>query len=375
MKIGIFGGTFAPPHNTHIEMAKESLLQLELDKLFVLPCGFPPHKFSATYKFDRLEMTRLAFCGLNNTFVDTYEIDRGGKNYSYETLLHFKELYPLAQLYFIIGGDSLRDFPQWKNPQIIADNATLAVCRRKGLDFLPYAEKARQNYNAKIKEVRITQSDISSRAVRCDLEFFNALSFVPVAAGKNSLDLIPQSVMEYINQKGLYKEHFDDIKKLALTLEQERLSHTYHVIQTALALPSGIEEEKVFTAALLHDCAKQIKKERWGQYGFENNCCGKVAHAKLGALVAQKDFGVIDKEILDAIYYHTTARPAMTALDMTIYIADKLEPSREYPVSHLFKESLEETFLVTFKEALQKLKARGGEIDSLSLDAEAFYFK
>lgn len=356
-------------------MAEQALIQLKLDRLFILPCGEPPHKSSHTSKFDRLEMTRLAFEKIKGAEVDSYEIEKEGKGYTYQTLLHFKELYPAAKLYFIIGGDSLRDFGTWKNPQIISDAATLALCRRKGLEYLPYIAKARHDYNAKIKMVDITLSDVSSRAVRVDCEFFNALSFVPSASGKSSFEFIPQSVKEYILNNRLFTKYGGAIKKLSSLLDGERLSHTYYVVQTALALSGGLDEEKVFTAALLHDCAKQIKKEQWGKYDFNDGCCEKVAHAKLGAIVAKQDFGVSDKEVLDAIYYHSTARKNMTKLDMVIFLADKLEPSREYPVSHLFKESLEETFKAVLSEVVLRLKERGGKIDPLSFEAEEFYLK
>ena len=91
MKIGIFGGTFAPVHNGHVKIAKSALDQLGLDKLIIMPNGLPPHKETTLNKYDRLNVTRLAFEGLPNTIVSDYEITQQGANYSYKTLQHLKE--------------------------------------------------------------------------------------------------------------------------------------------------------------------------------------------------------------------------------------------------------------------------------------------
>ena len=131
MKIGILGGTFAPAHNGHVSMAKRAVDQLLLDKLIVMPNGLPPHKENVLDKNDRFQIASLAFADIPKVEVSDYELKKEGADYSYITLEYFKSRFPHDQLYFIMGGDSFRDFPLWRNPQRIAELAILAVAERK----------------------------------------------------------------------------------------------------------------------------------------------------------------------------------------------------------------------------------------------------
>ena len=136
MKIGIFGGSFDPPHNEHIRLAQAAIDGLGLDKLLIMPAYAPPHKSGKTLSPDseRLQLCRLAFSGLKKAEVSEYEIERKGTSYTYLTCRHFKAEYPTAQLFWLVGTDMLRDFPTWKNPTEILENVTLAVCARNEKD-------------------------------------------------------------------------------------------------------------------------------------------------------------------------------------------------------------------------------------------------
>ena len=128
MKIGIFGGTFNPPHNTHVDIVKTAKEQLALDEVLVVPCGDPPHKTCEVDGSVRFELAKLAFGGLAT--LDDYELNKDGKSYTVETLRHVAELHPNAELYLIIGGDSLKNFGKWYRPAEIAELCTLAVASR-----------------------------------------------------------------------------------------------------------------------------------------------------------------------------------------------------------------------------------------------------
>ena len=107
MKIGIFGGTFNPPHNTHVNIARQAVAQLRFDKLLVVPCGIPPHKYCGVDKLVRLQLCNLAFAGVacsDVTEVWDYEIRKDTASYTVETLREVKRLYPDSELYLIIGG-------------------------------------------------------------------------------------------------------------------------------------------------------------------------------------------------------------------------------------------------------------------------------
>jgi len=364
MRIGIFGGTFNPPHVAHVSIAKRAIEQLDLDKLLVFPCGQPPHKFCSVPKNVRAELSRLAFSDLNKAELDEFELNKVGKSFTVETVAYVKDKYPLAELFLIVGGDSLRDLDKWREPRSLCADCTLVVAARPGSDLMSSAERARQNYSAKIKFLNVDEDDVSSTEIRLKRQFcFDFERYVP------------EKVAEYINQKNLYGDFRHLTQRLPQYLTGKRLSHTFYVTKKGLEIACDCSSNDVFVACALHDVAKYFSRERWSEYGFENadDAPEPVVHAFLGALVAKKDFGIENKAILDAIAYHTTARPNMTELDMVVYCADKLEETRPYPTVHLLKPTLEETFVATLREAYDACLKKGREVHPLTQLAINFY--
>lgn len=358
MKIGIFGGTFSPPHITHREMAQCAVSQLKLDKLFVLPCGFPPHKSTEVSAAHRLEMAKLNFAKLPNTEIDDYEIAHEGNSYSYLTIQHYRQIYPDAELFFIIGGDSIRDFFTWRNPDEICKLTTLAVCERAEIDTSETIEKLQTLYGAKIVKVDITRTNISSTQIRVDCQF-----------GIDSKELLP-SVLEYIKQNGLYSNFYPLVEKVKSTLTEEKFQHTYYVVKRGVEYREKVPFDKAFLACLLHDCAKYIPQKDWEKYNYQNtsNLPLKIVHGELGEKVAKIDYNINDAEILDAIKYHTTARANMTPLDKIVFVADKTEASRPYPIAHLLAATLDETFVNVLSELYQR-RSRYIDITQYQIDA------
>ena len=134
-KIVFFGGTFDPPHTEHIAELKAALEETGAVKAVVMPTADPPHK-DTFYKASgehRLEMCRMSFGDLNAEVSD-YEIKKGGKSYSYETLEHLKSVYPDKELLFLMGTDMLESFKSWKNPERILRCAKPLLCERTGDD-------------------------------------------------------------------------------------------------------------------------------------------------------------------------------------------------------------------------------------------------
>lgn len=362
MKLGIFGGTFSPPHKTHIEMAREAVVRLGLDELIVVPNGIPPHKPCKENKADRLEMSRLAFQSLPKTTVSTYELDKKGASYTYSTLSHFKEQYPQAEIFLIIGGDSLRDFGEWNNPGKIAELAALAVCRREGADYAADKNNAKKNFGARVEEIEINPNEVSSTKLRVDYQFEIDCS------GR-----VAKPVDEYVLSKKLYNDFTPMVRKVKAMLSPERFEHTYYVVLAGQELKTQADKDKVFLACLLHDAAKEMTPADYARYGFKRgDLPEKVIHAPLGAKVAQTDFGVNDREILDAIVYHTTARPNMTELDMAVYVADKIEKTRPYPKRHLIAPTLGQTFVNCLAEIARKKNPGGHPLTQQAID---FYLK
>lgn len=143
-KIGIFGGTFDPVHNEHIALARAAVRELELDSLLVIPAYAAPHKngrreTEAEYRF---QMAKRAFAGIERVRVSDLELAREGTSYTYLTVEAVARMFPDAALYFLVGGDMLRDFKTWKNPERILAAATLVAAAREG-DDADFSEEAR----------------------------------------------------------------------------------------------------------------------------------------------------------------------------------------------------------------------------------------
>ena len=147
-KIAIFGGTFNPVHNGHVNALRQIVSAVELDKVFIMPAKIPPHKIAPDLagERERLEMCRLAFENFSQAEVSDYELKRQGKSYSVYTIRHFKELYPEDKLYFIVGSDMLLSFHQWYEYEEILRKCGLICMSREDGDrdrLLEYAEKMR----------------------------------------------------------------------------------------------------------------------------------------------------------------------------------------------------------------------------------------
>ena len=131
-KIGLYGGTFNPPHKEHINIAKSVLKELGLDLLILIPSYISPHKIGVEVADGpkRLEMLNLAFKNQSKIIVSDYEICKKDVSYTYLTVEYFKNLYKDSQFYLIVGSDMLENFPKWKNPNQIASNVEMVLVER-----------------------------------------------------------------------------------------------------------------------------------------------------------------------------------------------------------------------------------------------------
>lgn len=131
-RIGLFGGTFDPPHFGHLVLAEWARVQLRLDRVVFVPAGTPPHKRGRrlTDAALRLALTRLAVRGNPAFTVSGFEAHRAGPSFTVDTLRHFHARQPGARFYLLMGADSLADFPDWHEPAEIARLATLVVAAR-----------------------------------------------------------------------------------------------------------------------------------------------------------------------------------------------------------------------------------------------------
>ena len=197
-KIGIFGGSFSPPHAGHRRAAEAFRSHLELDKLLVVPAFLPPHKTlcaEASVK-DRLAMCNIAFGDIDNCEISDVEIERGGRSYTYLTLQELAR--DDAELYMLIGTDMMLTLDRWKNPDIIFSLATVCYVRREsdgtvGEALSAKAEEYRRRFGARIVEIPSDALEISSTELR-----------EMITSGKSVSSLLDARVYNYIKERGLY---------------------------------------------------------------------------------------------------------------------------------------------------------------------------
>jgi nicotinate-nucleotide adenylyltransferase len=196
MRLGLFGGTFDPIHLGHLILAEQCRESCELDRVWFVVAGEPPHKRGdRTAVAHRLEMARIAVAGHSAFAVSEIEATRPGPHYSVETLEAVRRERPLDELYFLIGADSLNDLPNWREPGRIAELATIVVVNRAGVEpvdpavFPKFGPRALPILSVTIPSIGIASTDLRRR----------------VAEGKSIRFMVPRGVEAYIEAQGLYR--------------------------------------------------------------------------------------------------------------------------------------------------------------------------
>ena len=202
MKIGIMGGTFDPIHNGHLMLGECAYRNFQLDQVWFMPNGRPPHKASQVIGSSirhRLNMVSLAICSRPYFYLQPYEAERDAVSYSYETMEHFKNNNPDDNFYFIIGADSLFTIEEWVHPERLLQTCTiLAACRevvatlnntKEMISFL------KNKYNASIELLEAPLLSISSKEIRKQIN----------SGGKCLEELLPVEIIHYISENNLYE--------------------------------------------------------------------------------------------------------------------------------------------------------------------------
>jgi nicotinate-nucleotide adenylyltransferase len=194
--LGILGGTFDPPHNGHLALARESLRRLRVAKVFWVLTPDPPHKDDAVTPYPlRREMLRAAIAGNPSFELSEVEAERRGPHYMVDTLRILRKRIPSAEFILLLGGDSLRDILRWHRPKQLIRLCTLAVLRRPGArTSMARLEKFVPGITRRTVFIDAPPMDISSTTIRKD-----------VREGNNISCLVPEAVEEIIRRNGLYK--------------------------------------------------------------------------------------------------------------------------------------------------------------------------
>ena len=384
-RIGIYGGTFNPPHMGHIRGAQYVREQLGLSKLLLIPSCLPPHKElaeGAVCPEQRLEMLRL--CAAEGLEVCDLEIARGGTSYTVDTVTQLRQMYPDAELVLCMGSDMFAIFRQWKDYDTILKNVSLAVMYRgdKGEKETVAQEKLTlENEGAKVYVLENPVVDISSTNLRRMLVFRCADPF------------LDPGVKEYICRNNLYGATqdyrnlpMDKLEQVVVSLlKPNRVRHVLGCRDTAAELARiwGADETDAARAGLLHDITKALdgplQLTLCSQYDimldeFSHNN-PKTLHALTGSFVAERIFGE-NKAVVDAIASHTTGKGNMNTLEKIIYVADYMEPNRDFPgveeLRRLAYTDLDKALKMGLEMTLNMLREQKRQISPGSSEALAW---
>ena len=384
-RIGIYGGTFNPPHIGHIRAAAYAVKELHLDRLLVIPSRISPHKQlpkDSPTPQQRLEMLKIATAGLENMEVSDLELNREGTSYTYQTVQQVRQMYPDAKIYLLMGTDMFLSFHSWRNPELITKDAALAVFYRGDKNEVDAINSRVAEVEWEVELIENPIIDISSTQLRRLLVFGCADSFLPNGVG------------DYIRSHGFYGTDecyrdlpMEELEKVVVSLlDPKRVAHVLGCRDTAVELAKiwGADETDAARAALLHDITKALDgplqltlSDAYGtildKFGKDHP---KTLHALTGSLVAQRIFGE-NEAVVSAIRSHTTGKAGMNTLEKIIYVADYMEPNRDFPgvnkLRHLAKTDLDGAMKLGLEMTLAHLARQGSSVSPESLEALAYF--
>ena len=389
-RIGIYGGTFNPPHIGHLRGAAQAIDALGLDRLILIPDRIAPHKqipSGSPTPEQRLEMLQIAASHYEKMEVSDLELKREGPSYSYITVEQMHELYPDAKLYLLMGTDMFTSFLTWRNPERILSRAALAVMSRGERGEAEAIEAQKQKieamgYEAEVIENQVTV--ISSTQLRRLLAFRCAGEF------------LPEGVLDYIRENRFYDTRanwknlpMEQLEKVVISLlNPNRVAHVLGCRDTAVDLAKrwGANEEDAARAGILHDITKAIDGplqltlcRAYGKILSDfSRKYPKTLHALTGSLVAQRIFGE-NEAVVSAICHHTTGKADMNLLEKIIYVADYMEPNRNFPGVEKLRElaytDMDAALKLGLEMTLVHLKNQGAEVSPESREALAWLNK
>ena len=387
-RIGIYGGTFNPPHIGHIQAAKQAVSLLGLSKLLLVPAYAPPHKSALPSNSptprQRLEMLRIAAADSPKIEVSDLELTREGISYSFETVAQLRRVYPEAELVLFVGTDMFLSFDTWKNPEEILKNAAIGVFYRGEKGERSDIQEKKAELEARGARVYLVQNDvipISSTQMRRLLAFRCAGEF------------LPEGVLDYVREHRLYDTRadwknlpMDQLEQVVISLlKPSRVKHVLGCRDTAVELAKrwGADVTDAARAGILHDVTKAIdgplQLTLCAAYGkllddFSKRY-PKTLHALTGSMVAKRIFGE-NEAVVSAIEFHTTGKADMTLLEKIIYVADYMEPNRDFPGVERLRElaftDLDAALKLGLEMTLEHLGEQGVAVSPASRDALAW---
>jgi len=373
-RCGLFGGTFDPIHCGHLALIAALMQELALDEVVLMPTAQPPHKLkngmaSAEH---RLQMCRLAVADMAGVRVSDWELRQGGVSFTADTLAYLTAESPKTQWYLFVGADMFLSIDTWFRFHDIAAAAVLCAVPRGNVSAAALREKAAalEARGARCVVAEMPVVDVSSTELRERIQ-----------NGGGADGLLPPAVEAYIMENRLYldasgapatDEQITAI--LQRRLKPKRFAHSLAVAEEAVRLAKryGADVTKARTAGLLHDIMKNTSPDdqlqvldNFGVLMSEvERGAEKLYHAMSGAAFAEHVLGITDRDIVNAVRYHTTARAGMSLLEQVLYLADFTSADRDYDdvdvMRRLVDVSAEEAMVYalsyTIKDLVKKKK-------------------
>lgn len=383
-KMGLFGGSFDPIHQGHIDMALRLADSLGLDGVLLMPTFVPPHKIRETMASaeHRLNMCRLVAREHPQLQVSDMEMTRGGASFTVDTLTALCEQYPETAWYLITGADMFVTLRTWYRFEDIARMAVLCTVPREGVSSAQleaYAEELRAAgatcYVDPQPVMTVSSTEIRERVV----------------SGAPLDGLVSSAVADYIVENHIYNqmtgmdvrsqdEQFVEI--IRTRLSEYRFRHSLCVAKEAyrLAQRYGADARKAYTAGILHDIMKdtdiQAQRQVFEDYNVVLDSIEQEStmlwHARSGEVFIRNVLGVKDEDILSAVRYHTTGRANMSLLEKVLFVADFTSEDRDYPDVNVMRDkanqSLDEAILYGVEYTIQSLKDAGRIVHPDTLD-------
>lgn len=375
MKIGIFGGSFSPIHNGHLQIAEDCLIEMGLDKIIFLPNSKPPHKNVEKFSFEnRAEMLKLAIEDNEKFEISLVEEDFLKTHYSYNTM---KENFcnDKDKFYFIMGDDEFLNISSWYEYEKFLEITSVIVFLRKyNLDFILDKNKDLiEKYDINI--VKNSVISISSTDIRNRMNEKKSIKY-----------LIPKKVCKYIYEDLNYFDINKIKKDLKEKLSKNRYEHSLRVADYCkrLAVIYKVDENRAYLSGLVHDCAKNLEEfymlnKKLNSdiiFDTEEKDNENLKHAPIGAVVCKDLYGIFDEEIISAVRYHTTAKENMTLLEKILFISDKIEPGRKYDtvdeLRRLADFDIDRAIVKFLNDSFEYLEKKSQKVHHLSVKARDY---
>lgn len=382
MRILIYGGGFNPPHLGHRAALATAQKALKPDRTLIVPDGMPPHKLLPDLTPDA--ETRLGLCARNfarfpNTEICEIAIRREGPCYMYDTLRLLRRDYPEDELILLLGSDMLLTVDQWYRAGEMLQFCSLAALCRKFGEGSVLQQKA---------------AELKRQGVRVSL-----LEHEPIPVSSSKLrSLLPNRqgsgyVLDSVYAEIIRRRLYDARPELAWLREQvpllhkpKRVAHVLCCADTArkMALRWDLDPDAAEEAGLLHDSTKRWTEDEQLRYCEEMGIAlsegeranPQLLHARTGAVAARELFGC-PPDICDAIRWHTTGKPNMNLFEKILYLADMIEPNRDFPgvdrLRKLAEEDLDRCMCQALQMSVQILQQRKMQVYKDTLEACQWY--